>query len=157
MLYISKILKGVADSRILESYAEDSPVRVLVQKYLTRAEHDATLPAITLASTAGEFKKALSQLPPAEKVTLLYEYLVATSASNPIAAVLASSEAREERKMRHWLIKAAIWLFGPMILLVVGATIAIGVRSGVMSDNPAFSSIVGTAMEILKLIFSSAV
>lgn len=157
MLYISKILKGMPDSRLLETYAADSPARVLMDKYVAHAQHDATLTVITLQSTCGELKKALSQLPPAEKITLLYEYLVSTSINSPIASVMLSSEAREQRKMKYWLVKAAVWMFGPIVFLVVGAAIAIGVHTGVMTDNPAFNSIISTAMEILKLIFTSAI
>lgn len=157
MLYISKILKGMPDSRLLETYAADAPARVLMDKYVAHAQHDATLAVITLQSTCGELKKALSQLPPAEKITLLYEYLVSTSINSPIASAMLSSEAREQRKMKYWLVKSAVWMLGPIIFLVVGAAIAIGVRTGVMTDNPAFNSIISTAMEILKLIFTSAI
>ena len=159
MLYIGKILKGIPDTRKLQEYEPNTPARILIEKYQHRCEHDATLPVISDQSTGLQFKQAMAELDPAEKVTLLFEYLVATSAASPLAHLVVNSEervqARENLKLKHWLIKATVWFLGPVVFLVVGAAIAIAVRTGVAADNPAFNSIISTAMEILKLIFSS--
>ena len=157
MDYIGKILKGVCDNKKLHEYPQDSALRILVDAYVKESVRNAALPAIDLQSTGGEFKLAFSRMEAAEKVTLMYNYLVNIAADSPLAEILTKADEKEDRHFRRWLIKSAVYLLGSLVFLIVGATIAIGVKTGVVSDNPAFASIVNTAMEILKLIFTSVV
>lgn len=157
MDYIGKILKGVCDNKKLHEYPQDSPLRILADTYIKEVVNNSSLPTIDLQSTGGEFKLALSKLDAADKVALLYDYLVGTTPTGPLASVLQSADKKADLNFKRWLAKAAVLVVSSLLFLIVGAMIAISVKSGAVSNNPAFTSIVNTAMEILKLIFSSAV
>lgn len=77
------------------------------------------------------------------------------AAPRPMDNPTNESEEIERRKLRAWLVKGAFWAVAPIPCLVVGAMIAIGVRSGQMPDGVVVSSIMSTATEILKLLFNS--
>jgi hypothetical protein len=74
----------------------------------------------------------------------------------PVACTLAEQEAAEDRKLRRWLVKTGFWFVMVFVSMVVGSILTIAVRSGQMPDGVVTNSVLSTATEILKLIFSSS-
>lgn len=92
------------------------------------------------------------------------EVLLGDSKNKPIPAdlpeyvpkTLAEQQELEDRRLRRWLVKTGFWFVVVFISMVVGAIIAIAVRSGQMPDGVVVNSVLSTASEILKLIFSTS-
>lgn len=156
MEHIKSILKGVPDRRRISSHDEGTPVRLLYQDYAEKAEHDSTLPRITMRSTGIQLKNAICELDHDDAVLLLHSYLVNIEQYEPMAKVMLARTGRDDRALKHWLVRAGVWTMAPIMLLVVGAILFVTVKTGVVSENSALNSIVTTGMEILKLIFTSA-
>jgi len=74
----------------------------------------------------------------------------------PMPTTLAEQQELEDRKLRRWLMKTGFWFVIIFISMVTGSILTIGVRSGQMPDGVVVNSVLSTASEILKLIFSNS-
>jgi len=73
-----------------------------------------------------------------------------------VPKTLEEQQDLEDRRLRRWLVKMGFWFAIVFVSMVVGATFAIAVRSGQMPDGVVVNSVLNTASEILKLIFSNS-
>ncbi|MNU19567.1 hypothetical protein D3C71_77960 [compost metagenome] len=73
-----------------------------------------------------------------------------------VPKTLAEQQELEDRRLRRWLVKTGFWFVVVFTSMVLGAVIAIAVRSGQMPDGVVVNSVLTMASEVLKLIFSNS-
>lgn len=144
MDYLNSVLAKFADDKHLGEYPPDSSIRVVYEAYVDGMRKAGKKSELTLDSTVADLRIALKTLNQEEQTGIC-----------EICPAEKPAEI-EQRRLRHWLIRAGVIIIAPIPCMVVGAGIVIGVRTGVMPENAAFTSIITTATEILKLIFEAS-
>lgn len=155
-MLVEQILKGIGDKRLLSDHKPGpSPLDDLIQGYSKKAAHNDDLPNLAEEATGRDLKNAIKLMDPEDQVTLLYKYSQATGSLMDPSVYSEHPKDAEERRLRHWFIKAGFYLAAVLLLMVTGAVVVLGSLRGEMS-NPLASGILSTALEILKLIFSTS-
>lgn len=153
---LNQVLQGVDDNRpLLQRMETSEALRVLVDEYNKFAQTLFEVPSAVTGLTEGRhFKAALRKLDPDAQLTLLKKYSDVLHGRHTQAL---ENEKAEERKHRHWVVKATLIFVGCGILLIAGAMVAFAYKSGALPDSAVVSTIIKPALEILKLIFSVGV
>ena len=73
-----------------------------------------------------------------------------------VPKTLSEQQDLEDRKLRRYLVKTGFWFIVVFVSMVTGSILTIAVRSGQMPDGVVVNSVLSTASEILKLIFSNS-
>lgn len=148
---VRQVLNGVADNRLLKDHKSGpSPLQHLIETYREKSAHNDNAPNLTDVSVGQDLKHGIEQLPCEDQVQMLYKYLVDARRLTPEE----SPAEVEDRKMKHWSIKAFIWVASFVIVMTFGAVTAIAVRSGVAPSNELVSTFLEFAGEIVHLIFA---
>lgn len=144
---LETIFKDLPDDQTLGALAlEDQALGRLVEFYNTTQEV-GELPKADLDLKLGDFKSLLIKLPESLQLRMLNEYK--TNGSQEPEAV------REDRKLKHWVVRTVVLVFAAVALIIVGAITAIGVRTGDFTQGPVVDSIINAAITILKLVFAT--
>jgi hypothetical protein len=156
MILVRAILKGIADDRALDGHLlVASPLRDLVEQYNKIALHNDHLPKIIALSTGLQLKEAIHQLDPEEQVALLHKYSVATKSLDTPDEYSDESLKTDIKQFRLFAAKALLVLIILITFIMIGATIAIAVKGGTLPNDGVLKTIVSTAGEIIKVIFST--
>ncbi len=163
MSLVQAVLKGIKDDRQIAAHlVVGTPLWTLIETYNKVAMNDDNLPAIMSSTTGGEMKVAIGLMQPDVQVAILHKYCQSTKTLDvhpvvPVVIPATNDETLrvEERKFKLYIAK--LFMTGLMILMfvVVGAVIAISVKNGELANEGLISTIMTTAGEIIKLIFSS--
>lgn len=157
MALAAAILKGISDKRqIVGHLAKPSPFKDLIEQYNAIALKDDDLPLMNERSTGAELKAAIGRVEPELQVTLLYKYSVATKTLDNPTLYNQDPVKLEERKLRIYLAKLMTTVFAVGFCLIVGAMVAISVKSGDLPNEGVVKSLMSTAGEIIKVILGSS-
>lgn len=154
-MLVHAILKGVSDSRPVADLSTASPLRDLVERYNRYANHDDNLPRVLSLTTGGELKTAIGMMDPEIQVALLHKYSEATKTLDEPTVYAEDPVKADERKFRLYVARLMITSFVVLMLIVIGAVIALSVKSGELANEGLISTIMETAAEIVKLILSA--
>lgn len=144
---LETIFKDLPDDQTLGALAmEDQALGRLVEFYNTTQEV-GTLPKANLDLKLSDFKDLLVKLPESLQLRMLNEYK--TNGCQEPEAV------REDRQLKHWVVRTMVLVVAAISLIIVGAITAIGVRSGDFTQGPVVDSIINAAITILKLVFAA--
>lgn len=150
-----QILKGIDDGEpVVPLVCVASPLGDLIAGY--NREPQAVLVPITPETTGAQFKAALDSLSPEVLVTLLSKYSIATKTLMTPTVYAEDPEKTENRRQRHWLIKFSAIVAAAMMFIVVGASMAIGYRAGVI-DNAVVQTAMTAATEIFRFLFTNTI
>jgi hypothetical protein len=148
-----QILKGIEDDQpVIPLVCLRSPLSDLLDGY--RKEPEAAAYPIGAETTGAEFKAALDRLNPEVLVTLLSKYSIATKSLLTPTVYAEDPEKTENRRLRHWLVKFGAITFTSIAFIVVGASMAIAYKAGVV-DNALVQTAMAAATEIFKLVFTT--
>lgn len=151
MALTEKVFKGIDDTRSVRAHAERSvALKHLLLSYEELAKVDASIPNLTDATTGRELKDAFEMLETESQLRMLNNYWFTLHGRSS-----ETEAARDERKHKHWLIKAGVVFTGGLILVITGAVIGLANKSGTMPDNAVLTGILKTAGEVLKVIIGS--
>ena len=153
---LETVLRGIPDDRILsERRGKPSPIEDLIRSYNQHAKKaDADLPLLGNTATGRDLKDAIMQLDVSTQLALLAKFNQdSKSIDNPWDYETAAQ--RDERRLRHWIIKAAVGAGLFMIVSFTGAGLVLGFQSGALT-GPVFKYFIDTAVSILKIVFSSS-
>jgi hypothetical protein len=149
-------LKGIADDRQIDGHISvASPLRDLIEQYNKIAINNDNLPHVLSTSTGAELKKAVGMTDPEVQVVLLYKYSVATKTLDTPTIYAEDPVKADERKFRLYVAKVFITGLIVLMLVVIGAVIALSVNSGVLANEGLISTIMTTAAEIIKVMLGS--
>lgn len=155
-MLVHAILKGVSDDRqVIAHLSVASPLRDLVERYNKIAANDDNLPPVLSSTTGRELKAAISMMEPEDQLVILHKYSLATKTLDLPEVYAEDPVKADERKFRLFVGKAMIIGFVILMLVVVGAVIALSVKSGALANEGLISTIMKTAGEIIKLILST--
>ena len=147
---VKEVLSGVSDVRLLaDHHPGTSPLQTLIKTYREKSAHNDNAPNLTATSTGLDLKEGIEKLPVEDQVGMLYIYLTDSKRIVPVE----TPEQLEDRKLRHWVIKAIIWVISFMGVMLFGAITAIAVRTGVLPSNEVVGTFLELAGEIVHLIF----
>lgn len=151
-----QVLKAIDDNKtISERLGKSEALRKLVDEYTVHQDQDASLPTLTNLTTGRELKSALDMLPPEHQLSILTNYFHKVHGSSPPGQIVETPVQIEERKLRHWFVKFATAAIAAILLIMVGAVVSVIIKTGTLPNASIFTSIMTTATEILKLIFST--
>lgn len=186
MKLVQTILRDVVEDKILLDQGDLAVALLgLAEAFNTVAGELPGFVEITHQSTGKDLKGAILSLPLKHQMPLLHLFsqTVASVVTRPAPLEITAGEPtlgpipqvcepaapwdgidrrrkhleeEEKRKLKTWLIKATFIFIAPIPCILVGAVVAIGVRSGTVPDGPVVNSIMSTATEILKLIFAAS-
>jgi hypothetical protein len=124
---LRRVLEGISDTRLLSDHKDGpSPLRLLIKAYSAKAEHNDNAPNVTPTFTGADLKDGIEKLEPECQIELLHEYLVAAKKISPSV----SEEEVEDRKIWRLAIKLVMFTTAVIVILLVGAGVAIAVRRG---------------------------
>ena len=146
-----KVLKGIDDTRPVHMHADRSAaLKAFLNSYDEQTKLDGTLPVLTPSTSGRELKDAFNMLELEIQLKMLSSYW------NTVHGRNTESEAvRDERRQRHWMIKAGTIFAGSLALVVVGAMMAIANKNGELPDSAILNGLLKTAGEILKVIIGA--
>lgn len=151
-MLVANVLKTIPDeSSVVEIIASSQPAADLVKAYRELSINIDEAPVLNDIDTGAKLKEYIELLDSGYQVDLL---AVFRNRLRP-KQVLEDPEAVEKRKLRTWLIKAGFICASVFMVAVLGATVALGYKQGVMPDSSVLTGFINTAGEVLKLIFSS--
>lgn len=162
MPLVRAILKGIADDRTIDSHRliNSAPLKEFIEQYNRIAAHNDNLPVVTSLTTGEQLKAAVEKMDPDDQVALLYKYSVATQTAESLPTPAPVTVAEDEqikadaRNVRVFMVKAMITMVAVFACIIVGATVAISVKSGVLTDTGVINTIMNTAGQIIRLIIS---
>jgi len=156
MSLVRAILRGIADDRPIDRHISiASPLRDLIEQYNKVAITDDNLPPITALSKGSELKEAIDKMDPEIQVKLLHKYSQSTKTLNEPTTYAEEPSKVEERKFKIWVAKIALLFVSILMLVVIGAIIAISVKSGTIANEGLISTIMTAATEIIKVALGS--
>lgn len=182
MRVIAHVLRKIDDDKQLVDQITRSPaIAELVHSYnniamVARSAEDEGLALVTGDTFGQDFKRHLGYLPTIDLHRLLDRYLshfVHYDRGNATREQVAgghghreedeaedegeehdSASERENRRLMHWGVKALVICCITIVMVVVGAMVAILTHNHT-ADNAVFKSIMVTAGEIIKIIITS--
>lgn len=167
MRVVEKILYRIKDDDTVSVLiADDGPVAKLVKAY-NRLALDAggsTRPglyALVGDSYGSDIKRYINYLPATDQLRLLDSYLYTfpdTEGDEPIVVVPPPVETelvKDERRQRHWMMKAGITFLLVSLFTLLGAVIAIMAHNKQAPDSVLIKTVMDTATEVIKLLFST--
>lgn len=154
---LDRVLQGVPDHRpLLERMGNSEAICALVDEYNLHSRTLFHVPEMVTGLTIGaDFKEALRQLDPDDQLRLLYKYSDVLHGRHKLPK--ETVEKVEERRLRHFVVRSVTIVGSAGVFLIAGAMVAFAYKSGALADGAIVSSIIGPAMEILKLIFQIGV
>lgn len=170
MFVIRAILHHVQDDvQLSDQIANDIALSDLMRSYNTVILEDfydeSVGPQEELFPVSGEsfgvtIKDGIARLPVKVQHKLLNTYLQKGGASHLIQSYSRNSKAeieREERQLKNWVtkFKIVVTVIVSAGLIVAGAIVAIMVKDNKMPDNALVKTLMGTATEIIKVLFNS--
>ncbi len=154
-MLLAAILRGIDDDTPLASnILIASPLRDLVQAYNKKALIESALPAITGDSTGADLKMAIGNMRAEDQVELLQKYSAATKTLDAPMVYSEDPKVTDERRLRHWMMKTFILLTGVLVCIIIGVTVAVMVHNKMFPPASVITTIINSATEIIKLIFS---
>lgn len=154
---VHAILKGIADHRPIDNHISiPSPLRDLIEQYNKVAINNDNLPNILASSTGADLKKAVGMMDPEIQVAILHKYSVATKTLDTPTVYAEDPVRVDERRFRLYVAKLLITGVIVLALIVIGAVIALSVKSGAIANEGLISTIMTTATEIIKVILGSS-
>lgn len=156
-MLIEQILQGVEDDQKIKDILDigKSPLSDLVEEYKDFQSTHSDLHPIDDNTTGREFKDSVSEMPPVDLIKMLNRYTESVKTiRNP--SVYEDPKVRDERRLRHWVIKVLVSVMAVVICMMAGVIVTMGVWKGVLPDTSILSSLMEMATEILKLIFSTS-
>lgn len=151
---LDAVLRGIDDTvPVAERIDRSAALKALIDDYQGHARNDATLPTINSLTTGAELKWAIALLDPSIQLAMLKKY--SDTVLGKVVTGVESPELVEQRKLRHWLAKFMAVVAMSMILIMFLAVVSVIYKSDKLPEGSIFSSIMTTAVEILKLVFSS--
>lgn len=135
-----------------------------IAKRVNAIPNDGTQRAVMTPDTTGqELKDTVTALPAQYQLEVLQSLLsvrprpVAPTCPTPAPAAAITPEqldAIEDKKFRRWVLKAIVVVMCCMGLMLVGAVVAVAIRSGQLPDTSVLGGWYSFAQEIAKLIFT---
>lgn len=164
---VKDILKGVDDNGTLEDEMVGvCALGVLLDDYKNyRTKYDATLPAINEESTGLEFKKAILNIPPKNRLVLLSRYAANledgsvchisnnTNYVNNDPTIYEDDVDNDEfHKSKEYLTKLIIYSFLVLaVIIIVTITYTTSIGAGAPGSD-AMGTIMSSMVEILKVL-----
>lgn len=146
------ILEGVpGDRRLNERRPGQYPLGDLITAYEALAAVNSNIAKIESDWTIDHLRDAVSKLTVAER-NILTGMLGSDPSQCASPWAYESPKEREERQLWHFVIKVVVLSIIPTIMVLTGAVVILGLVSGKVSANFLTSTLLNTAMEILKLI-----
>lgn len=156
-MLVHAILKGIADTRTIDAHISiPSPLRDLIEQYNKIARNDDRLPAILASSTGKELKDAVNLMDPEIQVAMLHKYSIATKTLDTPTVYAEDPIKSDERRFRLYVAKVLVTGLIVLMLVVIGAVIALSVKSGALANEGLISTIMTTATEIIKVMIGSS-
>jgi hypothetical protein len=152
----SQVMQGLDDHKpLLHALETTEAVRALVTEYNAYSQTlFVPLPEVTGFTTGKDFKSAMRKLDADVQLTLLKKYSDVLHGRH--IPPVESPEKVADRKLRHFLIKAAVFFAGAGFFLIAGAVIAFAYKAGAIAkDGAVTTTITAPAVEIAKLIFNT--
>ena len=152
-----KILKGINDQRPVLTHSDKrGPLNELIDQYMLHAIHNDALPNINNLTTGQELKEALELLEPEVELELIKNYSDSQRAIffphlKPVSSVPEAPEKVDERKLKHFLIKAGFICMN----LFVGGVLFAAYRAGGLPDSKVIGPIMSMVSDVAKVIFST--
>lgn len=156
---LDAVLRGIDDNApVADRMDRSEALKTLIDGYQQYTHNDATLPSINSLTTGAELKWAIALLNPHVQVTLLKKYSDTVLGVPTVPVIpMEAPHVTEERRLRHWFLKFLAWLATSIIVVMTLAVVSTIVKSNSLPDGSIFSSIMSTAVEILKLVFSTGI
>lgn len=181
MRVIGHVLRKIDNDQPMLQLITNSPaVAELVNDYnklaiVAQAAEDEHLKMVTGDTYGQEFKHYLTHVPALDLHHLLDRYLSHFAHSDKgnathergqgdgqyeeqeAAAVFGpreTDEQKEDRQLHRWLVKCAVVCVIGTLFILMGAMVAIMTHNHT-ADNAVFKTIMETAAEVIKIIFSS--
>lgn len=150
------ILEGVpGDRRLSDRRPGVYPLGDLIDAYALLSAANPNVDKIDDDWTIDHLRKAVAKLTVAER-TILTGMLSADPSQCASPWAYETPKEREERQLWHFVIKVAVISVIPTIMFLTGAVVILGMMSGKVSANFLTSTLLNTAMEIMKLIFGAS-
>ncbi len=168
MRVVENILHRIKDDEhVGPAINEHESVAELVKGYNRHAltndfESRGGMYVVTGETYGVDLKRYIHQLPAVEQLRLLDNYLkhfpdnsdgdeLSTAA---MVHIVESDAVREERRLKHWMVKTIITFCLFSIFTLTGAVIAIMAHNKQTPDSVFIKTIMDTAAEVIKLLFS---
>jgi hypothetical protein len=147
---VKAVLCGVSDTRLLADHKPSAaPLHNLIKVYREKSAHNDNAPNLTDLSTGLDLKEGIEKLSEEDQIVLLHQYLVDSKRILP-----EETPAQiEDRQLKRFVIKAAVWIIGFIAVMLFGAVTAIAYRSGVLPSNEVIGTFLEFAGEIVHVIF----
>lgn len=168
MRVVESILHRIKDNEpLVDQIAVHESVAELVKAYnkLSMAhnlEGRESMYIVTGETFGSDLKRYIHHLPENEQIKLLDRYLLhfvdvaGAEVPPPLPITTAEQEAvRDERRLKHWVFKIAVLAGLFFFFLLMGAIVAILAHEKT-TDNALIKTLMETAGEVIKLLFSNA-
>lgn len=174
MHLVDKVLVLVVDTNMLHEQGEHTPSLLVMTSMVNSLSKKFGHHRLNLKITTGrQFKEALKRLPREHQFEVLTEYggdtdfsalepqgmseLTLAAAPEPAITMenrpMMLQEYFEDRRLRRWIIRCAVYVCMPFVLVLTGATAALAWQGG-QANGALISSLTTTAIEVLKIIIS---
>lgn len=171
MHLVDKVLLPVVDTSLLHEQGEHTPSMLVMTSMVNLLSSTFGHHRLNLRMTTGrQLKEALKRLPREHQCELLSEFggdtdfsvLETTGTSSVVQSPgilhyentpMMLQEHFEDRRLRRWIIRCAVYVCMPFVLVLTGATAALAWRGG-QANGALISSLMATAIEVLKIIIS---
>lgn len=138
------------DALVLTHKSPESATAKLVKEYDVYARRIERLPNMTDTSTGKELKAAIFSMAPEDQIKLAYHYYLNTGTLED-----EESAEKDERKLKHWVVKWSAFVAGGLVLLLVGGALVYSHRCTAETANePVLNGFLSTAAEIAKILLS---
>lgn len=167
MRVIEAILKGIKDGeQLVSQMARSESISLLVAKYndvishIEIADTARSTYAVTPETYGGDFKRYISYLLPGDVYRLLEAYLAKEPQEIVIPVDIHATPriedpvVRDERRLKHSLVKMVVFASLVIVCGTIGAIVAIMVQTKTMPDNAFISTIMKSAVDIIKFVFN---
>lgn len=154
---VNDILSDIKDSVLLTELKTEDPAYDLYQEYLLVADSYEKSVKLTDTATGADLKAAIDSLPSKEKLRLLHLYAesdkVETETKHTSTKDSVVEKVWNDTYLRRFIIKTLIGTVVFLIIISIGAALAVAFMTGKISDGVIINSIMDTAIEIVKMMF----
>lgn len=138
------------DALVLSHKSPESALARLVKEYDTYSKRIERLPDMNPASTGKDLKTAILSMAPEDQIKLAYHYYLNTGTLD-----VEDSGEKDERQLKHWVVKVTVVVAAALILLLVGGALVYTHRcTAETAGEPVINGFLSTAAEIAKILLS---
>jgi len=150
---LSTVFHDIDDTYLLsERKSEESALGRLIQEYGEHAKRIDHLPDMRDDSLGRDLKAAIALMAPEDQIKLSYHYYINEGILENDAEDI---RLREDRQLKHWTVKASVYLIIGLVSVLAGATIAYTFKRGAgHNDDPVIGGLLTTAAAIAKILLS---